>query len=476
MSSKQFTRSICIFRRDLRLQDHSALHAALQESAEVVPIFFFDPRQIEKENKYRSMHAIQFMIESLADLDEQLHKKDGKLFCLYGKPEDLIVHLCIQYNVQAVFFNEDYTPFAHARDQAIKNICKKNNIVCYTLLDALLCDPHTIKTKQNSVYNMFTPFYKTASTYTVNKPMELSKGTFYTKSIAQALTKKEIDTLLEGKHTKSLATHGGTTHAQKLLYELDTLKKYAKTRDVPSMNTSLLSAHLKFGTVSVRQVYYAIATTLGTHHPLIRQLYWRDFFSYTALHKPEMFGSCLRPQYNTISWDNNKEWFLHWQKGTTGFPIIDAGMRQLSSTGFMHNRVRMIVASFLVKDLHIDWQWGERYFAQQLVDYDPAVNNGNWQWTASVGIDAQPYFRIFNPWLGQKKFDPDCIYIKKWIPALKNVPSASIHTWFKAHEKHPLLKYPIPLVDHAYERQKSLALYKNVNNVILKKQLLKNRK
>ncbi|HTM06458.1 MAG TPA: deoxyribodipyrimidine photo-lyase [Patescibacteria group bacterium] len=468
MSSKQFTRSICIFRRDLRLKDHTALHAALKSSAEVMPVFFFDPRQVGNENAYRSECAIQFMIESLADLDQQLDTKNGKLFCFYGTPEDLLVKLCSKYAIDAVFFNEDYTLFALNRDQAIKDICKKIKISCYTFHDALLCNPYIIKTKQGSSYAMFTPFYKTASTYPVKKPTELLEGTFFKYPVSEALNEKKIRAFVEKKYQKKIPTHGGSFQAKNLLSHLHTLKEYARTHDIPSFDTSLLSAHLKFGTVSVRQVYYTVAKNLGSSHPLIRQLYWRDFFSYTALHHPEMFGSCLRSVYNNLQWTNDKAKFKQWQTGTTGFPIVDAGMRQLNNTGFMHNRVRMIVASFLTKDLHIDWQWGEKYFAQQLVDYDPAVNNGNWQWAASVGIDAQPYFRIFNPWLGQKKFDPECLYIKLWVPELKNVPATAIHYWFKEHKKYTSIDYPAPLVDHKCQREKTLILYKKIKNDILK--------
>lgn len=459
MSNKQFTRSICIFRRDLRIIDNPALHNALKESDCVLPLFFFDPRQVTKENSYRSMHAVQFMIESLEDLDKQLQKKDGKLFCLYGKPEEMVVDICKEYNIQAVFFNEDYTPFAEKRDAAIKKICLKNNIACHTFVDIFLYDLKEVKTTQNTAYGMFTPFYRATFKHRVEKPLNLPKGSFFKPNIKKSLTKKELWDLLEGPANNHLATHGGSTEGRKLLANLDSLKDYSETRNIPSLTTSLLSAHLKFGTVSIRQVYHTIVDLFGIHHPFIIQLYWRNFFSYVALHNSTMFGSCLKKQYNNLIWDNDKKLFLRWQEGTTGFPIVDAGMRQLNTTGFMHNRIRMITASFLVKDLHIDWQWGEQYFAQKLTDYDAAVNNGNWQWSASVGIDAQPYFRIFNPWLGQKKFDPACIYIKKWIPELNNIAPKDIHTWFKSYKKHAV-SYPKPVVDHTFERKKTLSLYK----------------
>ncbi len=223
--------------------------------------------------------------------------------------------------------------------------------------------------------------------------------------------------------------------------------------------TSRLSAHLKFGTCSVREVYYAIVQQLSPEHPLLRQLYWRDFFTHIAFHYPHVFGKAFHPQYDNLVWDNNRGHFQRWAEGTTGFPIVDAGMRELNATGFMHNRVRMIVASFLTKDLHISWRWGERYFAQHLVDYDPAVNNGNWQWAASTGCDAQPYFRIFNPWLQQQKFDPDCQYIYRWIPELNGIPATIIHKWYSKHVDAP---YPAPMLDHARESQIAKERYKNL--------------
>ncbi len=206
----------------------------------------------------------------------------------------------------------------------------------------------------------------------------------------------------------------------KLLKNVCSGKDYLAKRDIPSLDaTSHLSAHLKFGTVSAREVFYALKALRGDAHPMIEQLYWRDFFTHVAYYFPHVFSGCFYEEYDAICWSRDKDIFLSWCEGSTGVPLVDAGMRELNTTGFMHNRVRMVVASYLVKDLHIDWRWGERYFATRLVDYDPALNNGNWQWAASTGCDHQPYFRIFNPWRQQGRFDPQCAYIKKWVPELK---------------------------------------------------------
>jgi deoxyribodipyrimidine photo-lyase len=209
-------------------------------------------------------------------------------------------------------------------------------------------------------------------------------------------------------------------------------------------------------------VFYAVTEQLGSEHPLIRQLYWRDFFTHIAYYFPQVFERAFLDKFVNLHWDNNPDYFQAWCDGKTGFPIVDAGMRELNATGFMHNRVRMITASFLVKDLHIDWRWGERYFAQHLVDYDPCVNNGNWQWAASTGCDAQPYFRIFNPWLQQLKFDRDCRYIYRWLPELQAFPRKTIHQWDK---KHSACSYPTPIIDHARESRLAKARFKEASIV-----------
>ena len=252
------------------------------------------------------------------------------------------------------------------------------------------------------------------------------------------------------------ALQGGRKEALHLLKNIAHLKNYKEIRNFPALaGTTHLSAHNKFGTVSIREVYQTIVKCFGKTHTLINELYWRDFFTHILYHFPHVLGEAFHKKYNDIRWENNKNFFKKWCLGMTGFPIVDAGMRELNQTGYMHNRVRMIVASFLVKDLHIDWRWGEKYFAQQLIDYDPAVNNGNWQWAASTGCDAQPYFRIFNPWRQQVQYDPDCVYIKKWLPELINISPKIIHELYK----NKMNGYPQPLVDHAIASQFSKKMY-----------------
>ncbi len=453
-------KSLYIFRRDLRLADNRGLLKALQESETVIPCFIFDPRQVGEKNSYRSNNCIQFMIESLHDLDEQLHKKDGRLYYFYGDAEEIANKIIEQEKLDAIYCNRDYTPFSIKRDEAIKKICIQHNAQFIQVADALLHEPEEVLTGSNTPYSIFTAFYKKSITLPVEEPIEKIPTHFYAKPIKNSHTKEIFKEILPIKNEK-LWIHGGQQEGLKLLKAVTKLSNYQNTRDFPELPTSSLSAHFKFGTISIRQAYWYIAHELGKNHPLLRQLYWRDFFTHVAYHSPFVFKQAFHEKYNNLPWKNNKEQFNAWCEGKTGFPIIDAGMRQLNETGWMHNRVRMIVASFLVKDLHISWRWGEQYFARQLVDYDPSVNNGNWQWSASTGCDAQPYFRIFNPWLQQKKFDPECNYIKKWVPELKHVPTKIIHSWF--NPAYAALKdYPKPIVDHTVESNLSKKVYRSI--------------
>lgn len=458
-NNRTFKKSLFIFRRDLRLNDSTALCAAAQLSEKIIPCFIFDPRQIGNSNHYRSDNAIQFMIESLQDLELQLKKYNATLYLFYGKAEDVVQKLIAEEKIDAVFCNKDYTPFSIKRDEEIEHACIKNRVAFNAFHDALLIYPEEIMTADGTPYSVFTAFYKKAATqHKLRCVLKIDDSEWYTHPIAISQPKSIYKDVLPNNN-KLVYCKGGRSAALKILRNLKNFATYAKTHDCPSFDTTLLSAHHKFGTVSIRETYLALKEQLGPQHPLIRQLYWRDFFTYVAYNAPFVFGNAFKEKYNNIVWENDKKKFKAWCEGKTGFPIVDAGMRQLNKTGFMHNRVRMIVGSFLVKDLHIDWRWGEKYFAQQLIDYDPAVNNGNWQWVASTGCDAQPYFRIFNPWLQQKKFDPDCTYIKRWIPELKTLDPKHIHTWFK--ETTPKRKnYPKPIVTHELESQKTKTLYK----------------
>lgn len=455
--------ALFIFRRDLRLEDNTGLINALKLSKKVIPFFICDPEQITEKNKYLSQNALEFMQESLQDLAGQLKKDDAKLYIFHGHVLDVLKKLqknSKNINFQAIFVNHDYTPYSTQRDNDIKLWCEKNDKEFIQSHDLLLHAPDAIRKKNNEPYTIFTPFYKRACMTPVRKPEKNRYKNFYTKKIPNT-HEDFLDTFISKKN-KLRTVIGGRTACLKILKNIHKHKDYIKYRDFPAHtpSTTQLSAHLKFGTCSVREIYYEIRETLGLHHPLLRQLYWRDFFTVITYYFPYVLGHAFHKKYDSIEWDNNKKNFTAWCDGQTGFPIVDAGMRELNTTGFMHNRVRMIVASFLTKDLHIDWRLGEKYFAKHLVDYDPAVNNGNWQWSASTGCDAQPYFRIFNPWLQQKKFDPDAEYIKRWVPELAKLTPKEIHTWFKP--KSPLQKsYPRPITDHASASAWAKKLYRH---------------
>ncbi len=306
---------------------------------------------------------------------------------------------------------------------------------------------------------MYTPFFNNASQQLVNKPKTESYASLSSTSVSATT----IEQVCKKHHLVASpdSFFGGRKQGLKVLSSLSQFTQYDKERNIPANDdgTTHLSIHHKFGTISPRETYHAVVQKLGKTHTLIRELYWRDFFTHIAHYFPHVFGSSFKPAYDQLEWEEGGSLFRAWCDGQTGFPIVDAGMRQLNETGYMHNRVRMIVASFLTKDLRVDWRLGERYFAQHLADYDPAVNNGNWQWAASTGCDAQPYFRIFNPWTQQKTYDPDCLYIKKWIPELVGNSAKEIHALEKS-DKSTISGYPRPIVDHDVERKKTLTWFR----------------
>lgn len=454
---------LMIFHRDLRLHDNTALLIAAKNKLPILPIFIIDPTQVKKSNNYRSDNALQFMIASLEDLAQQLQQQGGKLYRLHGAPSTVLKKLLENFSVQAVVSHADYTPFAQQRDQELEKICKKFDVAWHNCADVLLHSPQHVLKANGQPYTIFTPYYRKALQLPVHTPQKIPSCVWYTGKIPAELLLQ--DTAWYPPHNATIQVQGGRTEALKILRTLKTFISYSTTRNLPIHHTTLLSAYLKFGCVSPREVWHALYDELGSHaEPLVRQLYWRDFFTQVAYHFPRVFGHAFHQQYDAISWQQDSQKFKRWCTGTTGFPLIDAGMRQLNTTGWMHNRVRMIVASFLVKDLHLDWRLGERYFAQQLVDYDPAVNNGNWQWAASTGCDAQPYFRIFNPWLQQKKFDPQAEYIQQWVPELKQFTAQEIHNWHKTWQHHPDIYYE-PMVDHAQAADYAKKLFTNIKKI-----------
>ncbi|RUA27567.1 MAG: deoxyribodipyrimidine photo-lyase [Bacteroidetes bacterium] len=424
--------SIFWFRRDLRLYDNTALYYALQENLPVLPLFIFDT-EILDDLKDKSDARVNFIHDQLIVMNEKLKKIGSGILVKYGKPEEIYKALLEEYDVQSVFTNRDYEPYALERDQKIDDILQQKGIGFYDFKDHVIFEKDEILTGGNEPYKVFTPFK--------NKWLEkLESGHIHPFNIQ---LKKENFLQFESKlpSLEDIGFRKSSIPIPQKKYDESTIKKYDKERDFPAKNgTSRLGIHLRFGTISIRE---AVAHAQKLNDTWLNELIWRDFYSMILANFPHVVQNAFKSKYDSIPWRNNKEDFQKWCDGKTGYPIVDAGMRELNQTGYMHNRVRMIVASFLTKHLLIDWRWGEAYFAEKLLDYELASNNGGWQWAAGTGTDAQPYFRIFNPYSQTDKFDKNKAYIKKWIPEINTSD------------------YPKPMVDHKEARQRALDTYKS---------------
>ena len=414
--------SLFLFRRDLRLVDNTALNEALRRGKPVLAVFIVNPSLMERWK--HSRRRLAFLFQSLQQLQVAVSQLGGTLVLATGEPEKVLPSLINRFEIDRVFVNRGYTPYGRSQDRRLENLTREMNIGFVALDDANLNPPPLVLKGDGSPYTVFTPYFRKAATFPVMPPAALEKGEFLHADDMGGWPAE-----LNGYQRIQVPRfEPGEAGALKATASMSSLTKYEVQRDVPaSEHTSHLSAHLRFGTCSARQVHSAVRESLADQHPLIRQLYWRDFYHQIGWHFPHVFGHAFRRHYDAIPWRTDADVLDLWKEGKTGFPIVDAGMRELASTGYMHNRVRMVTASFLTKNLHLDWRLGEAYFAEQLIDYDPAVNNGNWQWSASTGCDAQPYFRIFNPWRQQQKFDKDCVYIKQWVPELEPYPAQVIH-------------------------------------------------
>jgi len=471
LSNAKHSLGLFIFRRDLRVVDNLGLHLCVHQCTKVMPIFIFTPEQVGNENAYKSTNAVQFMIRSLQDLHDQLKQSGGEgLHTFYGDNVRVLTHLIKFYNITYIAFNADYTPYAIKRDKEIIELCANMGISVEVSYDYYLQNPSAVLNGTNQVYQKFTPYYNQAIQHNVQEP--LRKRTIQTYYFAKPSVKSTKYTITLEEALDRFTTinpfilvEGGRKEGMKCLVRaLQTQLTYNKTHNMLDKRTTQLSAYIKFGCVSIREVYKAFAHRFGKNCGLIRQLYWRDFYANILRAHPQVYGSALKPSYNRIKWHNNNAFFERWKEGTTGFPIVDAGMRELNATGYMHNRARLIVATFLIKTLLIDWKKGEQYFAQKLTDYDPASNNGNWQWCAGTGADSQPYFRIFNPWEQAIHYDPDATYIKQWVPELSTLYPKAIHTWY-AYCKYPeyaKIEYRAPIVDYKEQKVKALLMYKSV--------------
>jgi len=458
--------SIFIFHRSLRLDDNRGLIEALRVS-KVLPIFIFSPDQIT-DNAFRSVPAIRFMISALMDLDAHLRRHGSKMRFYYGQPDAVLNSVLrdpklTKLGISSVYLNKDYTPYAKQREADLQTICDANDVELHSIEDYLLLPINSVTNVSGSYYSVFTPFYNNAVKHKVDKPVPNKKSNYVSKTAIVGKMKYEIELSailpkikFKGGLSKVGLPNYKSTRAEglKRIELIKNHRLYEKNRNNIAMSnsTTLLSPYIKFGIVSVREVYHRILSLFGRKHTLISQLFWREFYYNIAYNRPDVLkGKSFRPSYDKIRWKRSAILLKKWKTGTTGVPIVDAAMRELVQSNFMHNRGRLITSNYLVKHYLIDWKEGEKFFAQHLVDYDPAVNNGNWQWSAGSGADAQPYFRQMNPWAQGKKYDPDCLYIKKWIPELQDVPAQDIHNWQNTHAMHDV-DYPKPYLTYDFAK------------------------
>lgn len=454
-----------IFRRDLRTIDNVGLSLLSDLCKKVYTVFIFTPEQVGKSNEYKSDHAVQYMIETLTELSEDIAQRGGHLITCYGSNIPVIRRLIEQLDIQVVAFNLDITPYARERDTEIIQLCEKKGVLALCENDYYLNPIGSVLNGSGDPYQKFTPYYENARKRPVPSPQ--STRSLHLKHITKRIDhsiplREAMSKFVKPRPNENLLVRGGRKSAlTQLKHAVRTLSHYGSTHNDLTKPTTELSAAIKFGCVSIREVYHS----LRGKTELIRQLYWRDFYANIMCSFPRVIGRSLKPNYDKISWKQNDAWLRAWKRGETGFPIVDAGMRQMNQSGYMHNRARLIVASFLVKTLLIDWREGEKYFAQTLTDYDVANNNGNWQWISGGGADSQPYFRVFNPWNQGKEYDPKCEYIKQWVPELKDIPPKDIHQWHTKWEEYisppSRVDYIKPICDYVEQKEKVLQLYKS---------------
>jgi deoxyribodipyrimidine photo-lyase len=421
------------FRRDLRLHDNHGLWQALNSGLPILPLFIFDTEILEKlENK--KDRRVEFIHNSLLQIESQLNSFASGLKVMYGKPLDVYKKLCSSHNIGAVYTNNDYEQYAIDRDKEINMFLSENGISFLSFKDQVIFEKNEVIKDDGNPYTVFTPYSKKWKLNLQNHPFKI----FDTSLLNQHFFKTEPQKI---PSLNDIGFEATDYHFPSQEIESELVVDYKSKRDIPSLNaTSKLSIHLRFGTISIRQL---VTKAIGLSETFLNELIWRDFYQMILWQFPHINkGRSFKKAYDNIEWRNNLQEFKLWCEGKTGYPIVDAGMRELNSTGFMHNRVRMITASFLCKHLLIDWRWGESYFASQLLDFDFASNNGGWQWAAGSGCDAAPYFRIFNPYLQTKKFDSELNYIRKWVPEFES------------------LHYSSPIVEHDMARRRCLDVYK----------------
>jgi deoxyribodipyrimidine photo-lyase len=421
------------FRRDLRLDDSSGLYHALKSGNPVLCLFIFDPAILDELDN-RQDTRVTFIYDTIRELQTELEEHGSSLLVVYDNVETAWHKVLNDHDVVTVYTNHDYEPYAKTRDEQIKALLAKHDIDLKTYKDQVIFERDEVTKDDGKPYTVFTPY---------SRKWKQKLNDFYLSSYP---TNKHLKHLLKIKHLPmpALKDMGFERSKQEVpsKHYKTVIDDYADKRDLPAVKgTSHIGIHLRFGTVSIRKL--ATDANEAKEKTWLNELIWREFYMMILHHFPQTKDHAFRPEYDRIQWINNEDHFEAWCEGQTGYPLVDAGMRELNETGFMHNRIRMLTASFLAKDLLIDWRWGERYFAEKLLDYEMASNIGGWQWAAGSGTDAAPYFRIFSPDAQTKRFDPELKYIKKWVP-----------------EYADFSKYPKPIVDHAVARDRCLKAFK----------------
>ena len=424
------------FRRDLRIEDNCGLYHALKGENKVIPIFIFDKEILKKLPKQDA--RVEMILLALGTIDIAMKRNRCKVGKYHGNTKAIFSKLLQQWNVDKVVCNRDYEPYAHERDESIKNLLAKAGVQFETYKDQVVFEKNEVVKGDGTPYKVYTPYSRKWLEKLENEPIKLFPSENHLDQLASEVNLPELS-LSEMGFDKSVVAQ------PKFRFDDSLVDEYEATRNFPALNqTSRLGAHLRFGTVSVRKLVNQ--SSIRPNNTFLKELIWREFFMQILFHFPHTPSESFKPQYDRILWRNDPEEFQKWCNGETGYPLVDAGMRELNKTGFMHNRVRMLVGSFLCKHLLIDWRWGEAYFAEKLLDYEMSSNVGNWQWVAGCGVDAAPYFRIFNPSEQIKKFDKDLKYIQQWVPNFQE------------------LDYPSPIVDHKFARERCLTVYKEALN------------
>lgn len=430
-------KSIFWHRRDLRIEDNAGLYKALKKSESVIPIFIFDVNILA--DLPNDDQRVLYIYKKIEKLKTEYINLGSDLKVFFGNPHDVILDFVKKENIQCVFTNRDYEPYALNRDQSLFNSLESMGVDFSGAKDHVVFEKNEVLKADQKPYTIFTPYSKKWK----EKVNEFYLSSYPTLNYTRNLIKIDtLETLIPIQDLGFDSQVKAPFPNEEVL--IDVINKYEETRDIPSVNgTSRLSLALRFGVISIRKL---ARMAINTNEKFLNELIWRDFYQTILYHFPDSVTKAFKPKYDKVEWINDEDLFKKWCEGKTGYPIVDAGMRELNETGFMHNRVRMITASFLVKHLLIDWRWGEAYFAEKLLDFELASNVGGWQWAASSGCDAAPYFRVFNPTLQQQKFDKEFKYIKKWVP------------------EYGTKDYPSPIIEHTYARDRVLATYKKALN------------